>query len=184
MKFQSFLYWAALAGGLVAARGARAPSLVKRYQRILSKGKIKISTILVHEKIQKPFAKTGAYMSFHSILNWRQNFNIKFEGVHNPTFFYTLQYRNRLGPQNVQKLKKFGRMHSAAIFSYQRTISAKILQQSKEGLGPFLLSNIFDFFVVCCLTQEKALIKISAHLVKEKNCKVHRQNTRGSRTVF
>jgi hypothetical protein len=84
----------------------------------------------------------------------------------------------------MAKQKKVGPTPTAQNFSYQGTVSAKILQQSKGCLGSFLFSKDFDIFVGCYPTHLEALTKISAHLVGNKNKKVHRQNARGSKTVF
>ena len=67
--------------------------------------------------------------------------------------------------------------HAAQNFSYQDRFLPKILNRKRRGWGPSSYQKNFIFLAARSLTRGEALIKIGAHLVSKKNCKVYLQST-------
>jgi hypothetical protein len=78
----------------------------------------------------------------------------------------------------------FTKSQGAQNFSYWNWFLLKLCNSKKRIWGPSSYRNYFIFLVAYSLTSGEALIKIWAHLVSKKNCKVYLQNTGGSKTVF
>ena len=78
----------------------------------------------------------------------------------------------------------FAASQEAQNFSYWDWFSLKFCNSKKGVWGPSSYQKNFIFLLACSLARGEALIKIGAHLVSKKNCKVYLQNTGDSKTEF
>ena len=91
-------------------------------------------------------------------------------------FFFLLE---NIGPGLRYKINAnfFTKSQVAQNFSYRDRFLLKSFRGKKGGWGPSTYRKFFISYMACSLTQGKALIKIEAHLVSYKNCKVYLQST-------